>query len=223
LEITDILGYINNFVEHDGVKVIIISNEKEISERFISRNLELKMLVSAMVAEREGLYNQNQISAQNKNEKTSASKILSEKLNSLFDKTNEYKRIKEKLNGKTLTLLPDYPNLIENIINDILNEELKDFLIKNLQIIINTFIDSGTENIRILKQALEDFDFIFERVKGSSHKLTDDLLVSILKFTLSASFEIKSGAEGNNELERVKSNDDFLSTICFARIMKNKE
>ena len=36
VDVIDILGYINNFVEHDHIKTIIICNEKELSTKFNS-------------------------------------------------------------------------------------------------------------------------------------------------------------------------------------------
>jgi hypothetical protein len=41
INVVDILGYINNFVEHDNIKTIIICNEKEISNRILNSNLEM--------------------------------------------------------------------------------------------------------------------------------------------------------------------------------------
>ena len=46
LDINEILGYINNFVEHDNIKVIIIANENEIEDKLNEKNLELKMLTT---------------------------------------------------------------------------------------------------------------------------------------------------------------------------------
>ena len=33
VDVIDILGYINNFVEHDHIKTIIICNEKELATK----------------------------------------------------------------------------------------------------------------------------------------------------------------------------------------------
>lgn len=204
LEITDILGYINNFVEHDGAKVIIIGNEKEISEKLNGRNLELKMLVSSFFLDKED--NVREMNQENK---------LTEKVISLFGRTNEYIRIKEKLIGKTLTIIPDYPSLINHIINFNHDEPFKEFLNDNLEIIINVFRDSNTENIRILKQGLDDFQLIFHKYQENYSQLGDEVLSAILIFTLAASFEIKSGAERNEGLSGATNNT--LLEIRFTR------
>ncbi|MBS6678820.1 MAG: hypothetical protein KH330_13955 [Clostridiales bacterium] len=43
----EILGYINSFVEHENMKVIIVANQKEIGKGVSSENQELKYLVAA--------------------------------------------------------------------------------------------------------------------------------------------------------------------------------
>ncbi|MBE2918678.1 hypothetical protein HPK02_07170 [Anoxybacillus flavithermus] len=223
IDITDVMGYINNFVEHDGVKVIIIGNENEISERIINQNIELKMLVSSFVLDKEGAFQkQSEIVSENKKEKKSSKELILEKTKFLFDKANEYKRIKEKLIGKTLTFVPDYPDLINTIVNQVSNKELKEFLRENLGVINDTFRYSGTENIRILKHALDDFELIYSKVMYKYSHM-DHILPLILKFTLAASFEIKSGAEGNEELEKLNSNDDFLSVLITAGMLEKTE
>ena len=42
VDVIDILGYINNFVEHDGIKTILICNEKELATKFKNIMLNLK-------------------------------------------------------------------------------------------------------------------------------------------------------------------------------------
>ncbi|NUJ06925.1 P-loop NTPase fold protein [Bacillus paranthracis] len=222
LGITDILGYINNFVEHDGVKAIIISNENEISGKFIGQNMELKMLVSSIVLEKEGIFGQG--SAIGGKTTVPTNQLISEKLLSLFNKTNEYKRIKEKLIGKTLTFAPEHQSLIGEIVNRISNDDLRQFLNENLELIIATFQQSGTKNIRILKQAIDDFEIIYPKFQEKySSQLDKSVLSYILVFILAVSFDIKSGIEGNEEFKNIESNDEFLSNIALARMGEKKE
>lgn len=218
IDITDILGYINNFVEHDGAKVIIIGFEDEIAEKLTLRNLELKMLASAVILDKEGDY---KISKGASPEQVSSSKLITDKMNSLFHNSNEYKRIKEKLIGKTLTLQPDYAQLISDIVVKVTTPDLNDFLEKNLENIINIFKDSQTDNIRILKQALDDFELIFSKYNEEYGELGDEILSSILYYTLAVSFEIKSDQEGNIDLEQATKDTLFLTS--FSRKISNSD
>ena len=47
IPINDLLGYINQFVEHLNLKVIIVANEKEIN-KIVDKNLELKYLIASL-------------------------------------------------------------------------------------------------------------------------------------------------------------------------------
>lgn len=91
-DIADILGYINNFVEHDGVKVIIIGNEDEISARLNTQNIEMKMITSSIILEKEGAFKPN-----SGEPPISFNELIENKSRSLFNKMDTYKRIKENL------------------------------------------------------------------------------------------------------------------------------
>lgn len=222
IPITDILGYINSFVEHDGVKTIIIGNEEEISQRLITKNIEMKMLVSSIVLNYEGKFNGNKGPSNMNEDSVLTESLIADKLLSLFNKDNNYKRIKEKLIGKTLTYNPTPSELIRGIINQVSNTDLKLFLEENIEVVISTFTNSKVENIRILKQAMEDFEIVYLAFKQKDNKYDSDILVPILKFILAISFEIKTGSMMSEELENVSSNEHFLSSLTGYLIAKRK-
>ncbi|MFK4167311.1 P-loop NTPase fold protein [Paenibacillus lautus] len=216
IDITDIMGYINNFVEHDGVKAIIISNEDEITKKLINQNIELRTLVSTYVLEKEN-------AIQKDSQGNEIKELISTKILSLFDKTDEYSRIKEKLIGKTLTYEPDYKYIVENIIKQFTNERLKAFLEENLDTILNTFLRSDTNNIRILKQGLDDYALIYSRIIDEHKEVESEVLLQMLVFTLAVSFEIKSRAEDYEELGKISSSDDFMAVVFSAKLSGKKE
>ena len=57
VDVIDILGYINNFVEHDHIKTIIICNEKELSTKLKSSNLEMKTFIATYLLDKENKLN----------------------------------------------------------------------------------------------------------------------------------------------------------------------
>lgn len=157
VDVIDILGYINNFVEHDHIKTIIICNEKELSTKLKSSNLEMKTFIATYLLDKQGELNTT--------DKPMVEKIQN-KIEHVFDKANDYERIKEKLIGETF----DYAPKFDYIINGILmryesNPDLIRFLRENTRLIILTFERSGTRNLRILKHALNDFQKIYEMVE----------------------------------------------------------
>ena len=84
VDVIDILGYINNFVEHDHIKTIIICNEKELSTKLKSSNLEMKTFIATYLLDKQGDLD--------KNDKPMVEKIR-DKIEYVFDKANDYERI----------------------------------------------------------------------------------------------------------------------------------
>ncbi len=87
VDVIDILGYINNFVEHDHIKTIIICNEKELSTKIKNSNLEMKTFIATYLLDKQGELN--------KSDKPMVEKIQ-EKIEHVFDKAIDYERIKRK-------------------------------------------------------------------------------------------------------------------------------
>ena len=154
VDVIDILGYINNFVEHDHIKTIIICNEKELSTKLKNSNLEMKTFIATYILDKEGDLTKTDLPMVEK---------IRDKIEYVFDKANDYERIKEKLIGETFEYQPEFTYIINGILMRYENEpELIRFLRENTGYIISTFNKSGTRNLRILKHALNDFKKIFE-------------------------------------------------------------
>src|SRR5699024_3943591 len=54
VDVIDILGYINNIEVHDHIKTIIICNEKELSTKLKSNNLEMKTFIATYLLDKKG-------------------------------------------------------------------------------------------------------------------------------------------------------------------------
>ena len=88
---------------------------------------------------------------------------IRDKIEYVFDKANDYERIKEKLIGETFEYVPEFSYIINGILMRYENNpDLIRFLRENTNYIISTFNKSGTRNLRILKHALNDFKKIYE-------------------------------------------------------------
>ncbi|WP_072732071.1 P-loop NTPase fold protein [Paenibacillus sp. NAIST15-1] len=225
ISITEILGYINNFVEHDGVKTIIICHEEEIISKVVTENNELKKMVATYILNIEGkLVGTNQNASTVKDEQPQ--KSILEKINGmvtdLFEKSNDYKSIKEKLIGKTLYYHPDHLQIIENIISNNNGYSSKSFALMNKAHIIDIFNRSNTRNIRILIQALSDFERIYKKLEKHYSKLDNQIKLSILIHTLIHSFELKSGNISSNDFLEINSNADLQQRIIMDRMYKKE-
>jgi len=211
VDVIDILGYINNFVEHDHIKTIIICNEKELSTKLKSSNLEMKTFIATYLLDK-----QNEL---NKSDKPMVEKIQ-DKIEHVFDKANDYERIKEKLIGETFEYAPKFDYIINGILMRYENNpELIRFLRENTRFIINTFHRSGTRNLRILKHALNDFKKVFEMVNKSYPNTNNRVMQTMLIFTIAISFEIKAGKITKEKFININNNEEYKSLLVSSRIL----
>ena len=116
---------------------------------------------------------------------------LDGKIKSVFDRTNAYERIKEKLIGECFEYMPEYSYILNGmIIKYEYNKPLEKFLKMEISTIISTFKKTNTRNLRVLKHALNDFEKIFDMVKENYPETSEQALRTILMFTIAISFEI---------------------------------
>ncbi len=211
VDVIDILGYINNFVEHDHIKTIIICNEKELSTKLKSSNLEMKTFIATYLLDKEGNLLQT--------DKPMVEKIA-DKIEYVFDKANDYERIKEKLIGETFEYAPKFNYIINGILMRYENnKDLITFLRQHTNLITNTFMKSGTRNLRILKHALNDFQKVFDNVNKAYPNTNLRVLQTMLIFTIAVSFEIKSGKITKDKFINIGSNEEYKAILVSSRVL----
>lgn len=216
VDVIDILGYINNFVEHDHIKTIIICNEKELSTKLKSSNIEMKTFIATYLLDKQGELNTT--------DKPMVEKIRN-KIEHVFDKANDYERIKEKLIGETFEYAPKFDYIINGILMRYENNpDLIRFLRENTRLIILTFERSGTRNLRILKHALNDFQKIYEMVEKNYPNTNNRVMQTMLIFTIAISFEIKAGKITKDKFINIKDNEEYKSILVSSRtLMDNRQ
>ena len=211
VDVIDILGYINNFVEHDHIKTIIICNEKELATKLKSSNLEMKTFIATYLLDKQGELNKSDIPMVEK---------IQDKIEHVFDKANDYERIKEKLIGETFEYAPKFDYIINGILMRYENNpDLIRFLRENTGLIISTFNKSGTRNLRILKHALNDFKKIFEMVNNQYPNTNHRVMQTMIIFTIAISFEIKAGKITKDKFVNIKDNEEYKSILVSSRIL----
>jgi len=217
VDVIDILGYINNFVEHDHIKTIIICNEKELSTKLKNSNLEMKTFIATYLLDK-----QNKLMI--KTDKPMVERIR-DTIEYVFDKANDYERIKEKLIGETFEYAPEFNYIINGILMRYEKyPELIRFLRENTNLIISTFNKSGTRNLRILKHALNDFKKIFDMVNKSYPNTNHRVMQTMLIFTIAISFEIKAGKVTKDKFVNINSNEEYKAILVSSRVfMDNRQ
>ena len=213
VDVIDILGYINNFVEHDHIKTIIICNEKELATKMKSENLEMKTFIATYLLDKQGELTTTEIPMIEK---------IKDRIETVFERTNDYERIKEKLIGETF----EYDPKFDYIINGILmryesNSGLVRFLRENSGLIMSTFKRSGTRNLRILKQALNDFSKIYEMTDKFYPNTNKLVLQTMLIFTIATSFEIKAGKITKEKFRNLANDEEYKSILVSSRVLSD--
>ena len=217
VDVIDILGYINNFVEHDHIKTIIICNEKELATKLKSSNLEMKTFIATYLLDK-----QNKINIDTDEPMVER---IQDTIEYVFDKANDYERIKEKLIGETFEYNPEF----EYIINGLLMRyekypELIRFLRSNTLLITTTFKKSGTRNLRILKHALNDFKKIFDMINKTYPNINYRAIQTMLIFTYAISFEIKAGKITKDKFKNIANNEEYKAILVSSRVfMDNRQ
>ena len=217
VDVIDILGYINNFVEHDHIKTIIICNEKELSTKLKNSNLEMKTFIATYLLDKENKLNI-------KTDKPMVERIR-DTIEYVFDKANDYERIKEKLIGETFEYAPEFNYIINGLLMRYENNaDLIRFLRENTALITSTFNKSGTRNLRILKHALNNFKKIFDTVTNSYPNTNHRVLQTMLIFTIAISFEIKAGKITKDKFVNINNNEEYKSVLVSSRVfMDNRQ
>ena len=217
VDVIDILGYINNFVEHDHIKTIIICNEKELSTKLKNSNLEMKTFIATYLLDKENKLNI-------KTDKPMVERIR-DTIEYVFDKANDYERIKEKLIGETFEYSPEFNYIINGLLMRYENcPDLIRFLRENTNLIISTFNKSGTRNLRILKHSLTNFKKIFDMVNKSYPNTNHRVLQTMLIFTIAISFEIKAGKITKDKFVNINNNEEYKAILVSSRVfMDNRQ
>ena len=211
VDVIDILGYINNFVEHDHIKTIIICNEKELSTKLKNSNLEMKTFIATYLLDKENKLNI-------KTDKPMVERIR-DTIEYVFDKANDYERIKEKLIGETFEYAPEFTYIINGLLMRYENcPDLIRFLRENTNLIIATFNKSGTRNLRILKHSLTNFKKIFDMVNKSYPNTNHRVLQTMLIFTIAISFEIKAGKITKDKFVNINDNEEYKAILVSSRV-----
>lgn len=206
MPINELLGYINEFVEHKSMKVIIVANERELSKKKIYSNIELKYLV----AEDNNLniptksnrnifdYYRNP-QKQEEKEKTISIEQMDERVEKIFGEDILYKQVKEKLVGMTIYYCPDLKEVLKQLIeNQIKNTRVKEYLQDKSKRIIGILENKNHINIRTLKFILYKLEKIFSIVlyidlSKYENKLFDECKYQLLSYIVYKCIEYKEG------------------------------
>ncbi len=128
---------------------------------------------------------------------------------------NSFKRIKEKLVGKTFEITADFSSAVDSFIGEVKLDSSRDLLVKNTELIKKIYSNAGYKNLRHLRQAILDISRLIEILELNIRK-HDRLITHLFSFFFLYSFEIKSGTLSANLIGSVTSG-------VYASLLSNKK
>ncbi len=199
IEIKEILGYINKFVEHESVPTIIVANEVEIGAELLLKNQEQKYYLATLDAfdfkkkESPNIYGTIDYE---KNGKLTP-KEIKKRIDYLFGLEIDYYQIKEKLISKTVLFQPNIKEVYKYILDnyDFFEDEYE-VLINNRDNIVNRFLNENHNNLRTLQFILTNYSYICNELRNFDfmENEKDTVLRNILEYLTALSIRYKKGS-----------------------------
>lgn len=126
---------------------------------------------------------------------------------------DDYARKKEKLIGTTFSYIEDQDVAIKSIFEEVSNDELKEQLIANIDLITQTFNQVGYKNLRAFKQSIFDFERFYRKdIFEWKGDFDQEIFDKLLKYFLILSLENKKG-RFHTEILKFKKDEEPTSKI----------
>ena len=227
--INEILGYINTFVEHDGMKVILVANQKEIGKSTYLINQELKYMVAAHenIMFEEKTRNDKILKAYGDN-KTKESEpvalnVVQSRMDKLFGQNELYEKVKEKLVGVTIYYYPALQEIFVKLIkNKSINTELQGLLLNEISFFEEYMVNEEHPNLRTFQFFLSKICDMYEVIRKLDEEGREAFLRYIIKYCFKVCVCYKNNTleynwQGNEEYEfkSIGRSDIFGSNLTF--------
>ena len=207
-DVNEVLGYINNFVEHDGIKVILVANEKEIGKSYECKNLELRYLLASegniAIDDKDNKFKENtklsltELNTESKDEVKKEVEIsideLKRRAKIIFDEDTIYKKVKEKLIGITIKYEPSLEEIQKKLISEYVNDsDLKSYLEKCIKDNIQYAYEKKHINLRTYQFFLSRIINIYNKIIEEKYINLDEVMPSIVNYCYKICIDYKCG------------------------------
>jgi hypothetical protein len=201
IAINEIFGFINNLVEHNDIKVIIVANQAEIGKMELIKDLAQKYSVvlnkNLFLQTNDEKKTHKDNNQQQKQDKMINKDELVKYTEQLFENDILYEKIKEKLIGVTIYYRSNLHSIYESILRKyIVDEDARVYLSTKKDIIINIYENKKYYNIRTLIFAIMAFEkiaILLKHIVFEPKKYIDEQQEKILKYCIILSIHLKLG------------------------------
>lgn len=206
IPINEVLGFINDYVEHKNVKCIIVANENEIEKLNIDNNYELK-IISCLDNNIE-YGEKKKVNSWQSDDTVTKPKIedIKKRVNKTYNTENKYKLIKEKLIGKTIDYVPNLEKIINNLLeNHVKNKKYYEYLKSQKSLLVETLKKDNCCNIRTIIFLLNEYEIIFNQIKKQKYEEKENRILELTFInTIHMSVLLKNGVEIKQKLNGAK-------------------
>ncbi len=231
--VNEILGYINGFVEHEGLKVILVANQKEVRKGAYIKNLELKYLVAAnqnisfdYKPENKDIldmYVSENKQQENQKEEPVSIGMIQNRINKLFGQDIMYERVKEKLVGITIYYQPDLQKVFLKLINnDSFDDKFQSYLKESINFFEEYMIGEEHLNLRTFQFFLSKISDLYKEINKIESEGQESFFKYIMQYCFKICVAYKSGSlkytwEGNEEysFRSIGERDIFGNRLAF--------
>lgn len=199
IDIIEIMGFINNLVENNQYRILIVANEAEIlnDDNDMLRALQYRIALSERI-----LVPEIAVDKDNKNKNGIDIRELEARRERIFSKKTIYDRTREKLIGLTVPYSVKMETVFDEILKGIIkNEQTKDYILRYKSLIISTFEDDDNRNLRTLISAFIGIDEIVSVVinekiiEGDLSDYAEEELSVIIRYVIVTAIKRSKGIE----------------------------
>lgn len=214
IDINQVLGYINEIVEQQNSRVLLVGNEKEFAAHKQSENLHGKYDVAL-----------NSNIDWEENTGSASGKLtlgqIQGKADKLFPKDSSYKLTKEKVIGLTVKYQSNLSECYDSLCDSKFKEN-KDHLVQLKECAMNVFENHGCENLRILLSGLQAYLRIYDVVKkntiGENDEIVFDVCERFLQSTLSLNIVLKT----NGKIPTWENENQLYQYVFYGSVWDSK-
>lgn len=206
IELVKLLGYVNNLVERDGIKVLLVANENEILHKVPETfNFNFTKLRS----------DQSEDSEEEKNR------------NSISEGVQNYLKIKEKTISDTIYFESDYFGAVKSIVDTFDNPKMQEIIgddTEQIEGLASTVKGSCHKNLRTFIFATQKTVDIFEKVDGNFDKdFLKCIYYGIIYFSAKIKAEEFPAWQGTEYLSTILGTNGYpLFRFCYDYIGRQK-
>jgi hypothetical protein len=212
MPINETFGFINHFVEQNDAKVLIVAYESEIcASQNIDRDL-IKMQIASQDSIKWPKKEERDYSGRTITKPYPDIDDIKERASMLVDEEAEYRRIKEKLIGRTIVYRPNVETTIPKICAEYFDGKIdEDLKVKLVEKICHVMEDEQHRNLRTLQSALAFYIKIHDKLPQDNASVMSIVLESVLRVSI--------GYKDNGYVYEITDGKPFYSIAIRGREM----